>query len=67
MPSIPDDIQLARAADRALVPEERGPFRTGTPFNAAGGDDAMNMPGNYMVPNEVMELLEPWRRPPGIF
>jgi hypothetical protein len=23
------------------------------------------MVGNYMVPNAVMELLEPYRRPPG--
>jgi len=26
----------------------------------------VTMPGNYMVPNAVMEILEPWRRPPEI-
>ena len=41
-------------------------FRT-TAFNAQSGDDAYNLPGNYSVPNAMMELLDPWRRPPGIF
>lgn len=67
MVTVPDDIQLAAA--RLIghwYRKNEVAFRT-TAFGAASGDDAYNLPGNYMVPNEVMELLEPWRRPPGIF
>ena len=67
MLTVPDDIQLAAA--RLIghwYRKNEVAFRTSA-FNAQGGDDAFNLPGNYMVPNEVMELLEPWRRPPGIF
>ena len=67
MPSIPDDIQLACAElIKHWYRKSEVAFRT-TAFGAGGGDDDYNMPGNYMVPNAVMELLEPWRRPPGIF
>lgn len=38
----------------------------GTPFAGQQADDAVPGPGNYMLPNEVMEILEPWRRPPQV-
>lgn len=63
---IPEDIQLATS--RLIghwYRKNENPFRGGG-FGGSNGDDAINMPGNYMVPNEVMELLEPWRRPPGV-
>jgi hypothetical protein len=64
---IPEDIQLATS--RLIghwYRKNENPFRGGGGFGGSSGDDAMNLPGNYMVPNEVMELLEPWRRPPGV-
>lgn len=63
--TIPEDIQTATAElirhwyrknDTAVVSGYYGPTQ---------GDGAV-MVGNYMVPNAVMELLEPWRRPPGM-
>lgn len=64
--SVPDDVQLACARLIGHWYRKSETAFRGTSFGG-GSDDAVNMPGNYMVPNEVMELLEPWRRPPGIF
>lgn len=65
MATIPGDIQLACAR---LIShwyrKNESPFRAGSFTGTA--DDAVSMPGNYMLPNEVMELLEPYRRPPGV-
>jgi hypothetical protein len=67
LPVIPDDVQLATAELIKHWWNKSGVMRGGPRGFQQSDDDAMNMPGNYMVPNAVMELLEPWRRPPGIF
>lgn len=64
---LPDDIQLAASElikhwYRKSLPSQMSAYGGG-----GAAEDAYNMPGNYMVPNAVMELLEPWRRAPGIF
>jgi len=63
--TIPADIRIAASELIKHWYQKMLPFRAGTPFGSAGGDDA-TVVGNYLVPNAVMELLEPWRRPPGI-
>lgn len=67
MTTIPDDIQLAAAAlVKHFYRKNEQPFRSA--YAAQASDDAgMTMVGNYLVPHEVMELLDPWRMPPGIF
>jgi hypothetical protein len=64
--TIPGPVQLATA--RLIghwYRKNEVAFRSAS-FGAPAGDDAMNLPGNYMLPNEVTELLESWRRPPGL-
>jgi len=64
--TIPDDIQLACAElIKHWYRKSEVAFRSGSAFGASASDD-VTMPGNYMVPNAVMEILEPWRRPPEI-
>jgi hypothetical protein len=67
MLTIPEDIQMAA---KKLVKHWFGksdqPFRAA--FTAQPAEDmGMTNVGNYMVPNELIEILEPWRRRPGIF
>lgn len=69
MASIPADIQQATAR---LIEhwwrKQHSAARSGSSFFGGGsGDDAgTSMVGNYEIPNAAMELLEPWRRSPGI-
>lgn len=65
--TIPADIRVAAAELIKHWNAKAQPVRSGgpTPYGSAAGDDGV-MVGNYMVPNAVMELLEPYRRPPGV-
>ena len=67
MATIPDDIQLATTAlVKHFYRKNELPNRAA--FSAQPADDTgMTMVGNYYVPNEVIELIEPWRATPGIF
>jgi hypothetical protein len=63
--AIPDDIQMAAAAlVKHFSSRSDQPFRTS--FGPSSGDDSTAV-GNYFIPNAIMDLLEPWRRPPGIY
>lgn len=67
MTSIPDDIQMAAAElIKHWYRKNEQPFRGAFSAQPADTFDQV-MVGNYLVPNAVMELLEPWRRRPGIF
>lgn len=62
--TIPEDIQIAAAE---LIKHW---YRKSQPYQQAayGATQAdMEPAGNYLMPNAVLELLEPYRRPPGIF
>ena len=64
--TIPADIQLATAElIKHWYRKSEVPGR-GAGFGAAASDDVGMTPGNYMLPNAVMELLDPWRRPPEV-
>lgn len=64
--TIPGDVQLATARLIAhWYRKSESAFR-GTSFGGGSSDDPSLLPGNYMLPNEVMELLEAWRRPPEV-
>lgn len=69
MASIPQAIQQATA--RMIEHWQRktdNPFRASGSFSGQPGDDAgVTMVGHYEIPNAAMELLEPFRRRPGIF
>lgn len=62
--TIPDDIQLATAELIKHWYRKSQPYQGGA-YGANQGD--AEPVGNYMVPNAVLELLETYRRPPGIF
>jgi hypothetical protein len=63
---ISEDVQLAAAE---LIShwyrKQNVAYRAPSPYGP-GEDDGAVMVGNYMVPNAVMELLEPLRRMPSI-
>lgn len=67
MQSIPEDIQHAAAElVKHWYRKSEVPFRGA--FSAQPADDVgMASVGNYLVPNAVMELLEPWRKRPGFY
>ncbi len=64
---IPEDIQMATAELIKHWFRRSQPYRQGPFGNSAGDDTGMDTVGSYMVPNAVMELLETWRRPAGIY
>lgn len=62
--TVPEDLQIAAAELIKHWYRKSQPFRSG-PFGADTGEG--EFVGNYLVPNSVLELVTPWRRPPGIF
>ena len=64
--TIPGDVQLATARLIAHWYRKAETAFRGTSFGGGSSDDPSLLPGNYMLPNEVMELLEAWRRPPEV-
>lgn len=61
---VPESVQLAtRELVRHLYQQTQIPGRRGSRH---GDDEAGGPPSGFAIPNFVVELIQPWRRPPGI-
>lgn len=65
-PVMPDDIQMATTELIRHWRNRARPYQSG-PYSSSQNDDNVAMAPNYLVPNAVMEILEPRRRPPSIY
>lgn len=65
-PVMPDDIQMATTELIRHWRNRARPYSSG-PYSSGQGDDDVAMAPTYLVPNAVMEILEPRRRPPSIY